>query len=344
MEHLDPYLDQLRALRGVKGLRVSTVDSSSNEPSFNARISLRTTAGVLPLIAVESKSHLGHGGVEHLILRTRGVRDPVLVLAPHVGSGIGTRLADAGLNYLDLSGNCHIAVGSFHVHIEGRTRAAHQASDKGLRSAGFQVLFTYLADSALLDAPVRTVADRAGVSRQPVSDVRQRLLQDDFIVRARGRLQWSERRKDDALRLWLNGYETTVRPSLLFGTYRTRSDPDQLEQEIAAALPALGISELRWGGTSAGFRFTKYYRGSRTTVHVHAMPADLPRKLRALPDPHGNLVVMDAFGAINWQPDSDTVHPLLVYSEMLRSGDERARDAAEGVFDELIRPAWSTAA
>ena len=344
MESLGPYLHQLKTLRGVKGLRVSTSDTLPEDPSFDARISLRTTAGVLALVAVESKSHLSHGGVEHLIHRARGVRDPVLVLAPHIGAGIGTRLADAGLNYLDLGGNCHIALGSFHVHVEGRTRAAHSPSDKGLRAPGFQVLFTYLADPTLLDAPIRTVAECAGVSRQPVSDLRQRLLEDGFIFKTRGGHHWSERRKDDALRLWLNGYETTVRPSLLFGTYRTRTDPDQLEQDITASFPALGIPEFRWGGTSAGFRFTRYYRGPRTTVHVHALPAELPTKLRALPDPHGNLVVMDAFGTINWQPNSETVHPLLVYSEMLRSGDERARDAAEGIFDQLIRPTWGRAA
>ena len=292
---------------------------------------------------MESRSHLGQSGVEHLIHRAPGVRDPVLVHAPHIGSGIGARLADAGLNYLDLSGNCHIAVGSFHVHVEGRTRAAHSASDKGLRSPGFQVLFAYLADPTLLDAPIRTVAEHAGASRQPVSDVRQRLLGDAFIFKTRGGYRWSERRKDDALRLWLNGYETTVRPSLLFATYRTRSDPDQLEHEIVASFPALGISESRWGGTTAGFRLFRYYRGPRTTVQVHAMPAELPTKLRALPDPHGNLVVMDAFGTITWQPNNETVHPLVVYSELLRSGDERARDAAEGIFDQLIRPTWDTA-
>ncbi|MBW2735406.1 MAG: hypothetical protein JRH20_23730, partial [Deltaproteobacteria bacterium] len=69
-------------------------------------------------------------------------------------------------------------------------------------------------------------------------------------------------------------------------------------------------------------------------------------------DPRGNLVLMTAFGEINWQPtqtkegdqcnEEQTVHPLLVYSEMLREHDERAHEAARKLFKEQILPLWSS--
>jgi hypothetical protein len=337
MAELEPYLERLKTVRGIKSVGVSGV--SATRPGDRS-VKLRTDAGKLALLSVEFKSHLSHVMVDHLIAHARRLGESVLVLAPHIGSGIGSRLAESGINYLDRNGNCHIALGSFYVHIEGQSGRPKAVSEKGLRSPGYQALFAYLANPALLDAPVRTVAEWAGVSRQPPSDVRQRLLEDGYIERTRRGHRWVDRRMDDALNLWLRGYESTVRPSLVWGTYRTRADPDALEKSISSIFASGDVSEFRWGGTAAGFRLTKHYRCARTTVHLPSAPGDLPRQLEAMSDPRGNLVFMDAFGDINWQPQRDTVHPLLVYSEMLREGDERAREAAEEVFETLIRPTW----
>jgi hypothetical protein len=76
-------------------------------------------------------------------------------------------------------------------------------------------------------------------------------------------------------------------------------------------------------------------------IHIHAELSDLPRQLRALPDHRGNLVLMEAFGSINWQTGRDTVHPLLVYSEMLHEGSERGREAAQELYDRHLAPHWA---
>lgn len=332
---LTAYLATLKNHRGIKDVRISAPRPREQEHDID--LSVRTQAGTFILHAVEYKSHLSHGVIDHLVARFRRRTEPIMVFAPHIGTRIGTRLAEAGINYVDRHGNCHLAVGSLYLHVEGRTGPPQPSSDKGLRSAGYQVLFAYLAEHDLLDQPVRVVAERAGVSRQPPSDVRRRLVEDAYVVETKSGLRWLDRRREDALNLWLRGYETTVRGSLLWGTYRTRSDPDKLESDIATICAP---DDFRWGGTAAAYRLVKHYRGSRTTVHVRE-PLD-PAELGAVLDPRGNLVVMNAFGAINWE-SGRTVHPLLVYSELLREGDERAREAAEVLFDEHIRPKWGRA-
>lgn len=340
MSGLEPYLDHLKNLRGIHGFRLSASPHRPADNRHDAKLTLRTDAGTLALLAVEFKSHLSHGIIDHLVARARQAAEPVLILAPHIGAGIGTKLAEAGINYLDRHGNCHLALGTLYLHVEGRTGSPQPTSEKGLRSPGYQVLFAYLAEPALLDAPIRTVAEAAGVSRKPPSEVRQRLIDDAYVIETASGCRWLQHRKDDALNLWLRGYEASVRPSLVWGTYRTKENPDELEKRITTSFPTLGIPDFRWGGTTAGFRLSKHYRGPRTTVHVHSTPGDLRNRLRAVTDPHGNLVVMDAFGSLNWRPETETVHPLLVYSEMLREGDERAREAAEELFEEVIRPTW----
>jgi hypothetical protein len=67
---------------------------------------------------------------------------------------------------------------------------------------------------------------------------------------------------------------------------------------------------------------------------------DLAKRVRGLPDPDGNLLIMHTFGTINWSPERETVHPLLVYSEMLSEGSERAREAAQALHDRYLAPLW----
>ena len=332
------YLEALSKLEGIKSYQIlKPIDSHSD-----ALLKLRTPAGTERLIVQQHRTHLSHQAVDRIIGASRAAPYAVLILAPHVGAGLAAKLAGASLNYLDASGNCHITLPPLYIHIEGKAPRATAPEDKGLRSAGYQVLFAFLSDPTLLNATVRTVAEAAGVSRQPVSDMRDRLFTSEYILKTSSGTVWHSRRKQDALNLWLHGYETTVRPSLLWRTFRTQEpDPERLEATISKVFGMSGSYELRWGGSAAGFRLIGHYRGQRTVLHIRPRPEDLQRQLRALPDPKGNLVIMDAFGTINWAQDQDTVHPLLVYSEMLSEGGERAREAAQRVFAQHLESTWS---
>jgi hypothetical protein len=148
-------------------------------------------------------------------------------------------------------------------------------------------------------------------------------------VRIKKGYAWTPVGQKRALDLWLAGYATTVRPSLLVGTYRTQdADADALEARLT---PLLDKSVVwRWGGGAAAQRLTRYYRGEKTVVHVAEPPPGLPRVLRAVPDRNGTLTILRSPGPAALQgATADTAHPLLVYSELLADGNERAIDAAD---------------
>jgi len=336
----DIYEEQLSALPGVLSHRILEPPADPYDLDVDAVLVLNTQAGSHHLFVRQLKSHISREMATHLALRYERLK-PVLVLAPHVGSGVAATLTKSGINYLDAKGNCHISIPPFFLHLE-RTSAKSTPSvtNSGIRGPGFQVLFAYLADPRLLCAPIRTVAEVAGVSRQPVLAMQHRLLNEKFILGSKARVQWHPRRREAALALWLQGYQTTVRTSLIAGSYRTRDqNPHSLEAQI---MKALAKEDFRWGGTAAGFRMTGDYRGERTVVHMNAGVPELAKRLRGLADPNGNLLFMRTFGSINWSPQRETVHPLLVYSEMLSDGSERAREAARALHDRYLAPIWSS--
>jgi hypothetical protein len=304
---------------------IVSAEFGAAEPSIE--LTLRTTTGAHRLRVRRERTHLTNAVVEHLVTSLGIDGEPVLLLAREIGAGLAPKLMKAGVNYLDLRGNCHFALPKFFVHVEGKSGPKSTSTEKGLRSAGYQTLFAFLAEPVLLNAPVREVAARAGVSRQAALDLKDRLGDALYVGRTSTESSWIPHRLRDALALWLHGYETTVRPSLLCGTYRTKeADPSALEERV---MNSLAPGSYRWGGTAAAFRLTGHYRGERSVLHFEREPPpDLARRLHALSDPHGNLLVLRAPGKLNWDPGMETVHPLLVYSEMLDEGSERAREAA----------------
>jgi hypothetical protein len=96
------------------------------------------------------------------------------------------------------------------------------------------------------------------------------------------------------------------------------------------------IGTWKWGGGAAAERLTGYFRGRKTVVHLADPPADLPRRLRAIRDSSGHLTLLGFPGPTAMRGrTNDTAHPLLVYSELLAEGSERARDAAQELAEQF---------
>jgi hypothetical protein len=329
-------------------------------------------AGANPTLVVETadskhtyryeilRSHLSKVTAELWIGRARDSNVPLLLMPPYVSDPMGARLREAGVSYVDASGNVSLSLtgkGGHPVHvalIQGQSRAKSQLSDRAWRAESYQVLLTLLAEPTLLGASVRAVADRAEVSTSPVLQVREKLLRMGLIVAPKkSPLRWTPDGATKAQDLWVAGYHATLRPRLLIHRYRPRPgmgvDDVQADMETRLA----GEYSWRWGGAAASMRVDGYYRGDRTVVHLHApgvSPLELGRVLRMVPDADGPVILLQRPGKaafelgtarVSLPPLEDAeratlvhtlqphiVHPLLVWAELLEEGHDRSSEAA----------------
>ena len=84
-------------------------------------------------------------------------------------------------------------------------------------------------------------------------------------------------------------------------------------------------------------RLTKHYRGEETVLHVDTPPADLANRFRALPAQGGPLTILRLPGQIGFEGILPrTAHPLLVFTELLTTGKERAREAAQKIRERYL--------
>jgi hypothetical protein len=331
---LEAYLERLRELPFVERAELR----APGEPLIDAVLDLDTSAGRHELFVESFSSHLSRALAERAIAIAGDRPSSWIVMAPHIGAGLGGRLAEAGLHYVDRAGNCRLVLGSLMVHVQGKGAAtvAAGAESKAMRAPGYQALFALLAQPGLLEGTVRELAAAADVSRQAAHDLRKRLVAMGYAAQRGRRYRFVPGGLQHAFHLWLGGYGPTLRPHLFIGSFRSRdTTPAQLETRLEETL---GADAFWWGAGAAAHRLTGHYRGDKTVIHVAAPAsvAELGARLSAAParDASANLVVLTLPGPLGGQgPAPHLAHPLLAYAELTHDGRGRAIEAAE----ELLR-------
>ena len=166
-------------------------------------------------------------------------------------------------------------------------------------------------------------------------DIRRRLVALGVLLQTERTFRWVPGGHQDALDIFMTGYFTTLRPQLTLGRFRASdSHPGALEERATTFIRQHG---LLWGGGGAAQRLTGHYRGSRTIIHGDALPEELGRALRVVPDRNGPIHVVGYPGPLGKQGATpETAHPLLVYAELLFEQNERAREIAHEIADRWL--------
>jgi hypothetical protein len=333
VDAFEPYLARLRELPFVRAATIRAPDVRPRHRRLDGIVVVKTPDDMHELTVELKRTYLTYATADGVLTQMKAVTPkPWILFAPHIPRPLGRHLAEHDANYMDLAGNCRLVLGHRYVaHVEGRARERAAEERRGLRVPGYQVLFAILAEPELLNATVRRLADAAGTGKTAAAETLRRLQDENLIGEVKGRRFILEAKV--LLERWIAGYATHVRPRLLIGTYRTADrDSEALERHVEDVL----ADKLNWGfgGGAAAARLSRFYRGERTVVHLEKAPLDLQKRLQAQRADDGPLVLLRAPGQIAFAGVKPrTVHPLLIYTELLVTNDPRAREGANEVWD-----------
>ncbi len=297
---------------------------------------------------------LSHSLVEDLTVRSEKLeRNEWILFAPYISAPAGARLRSRNINYVDLAGNCFVAFDKNHTAtIEGRKPAVPRDGTRGIGSAGYRVIFTLLTRPALVESSVREVAEQAGVSKSGVSLTMRRLERDGIIGRTRTRPVLARPRA--LLDRWLVGYETVLRPRLVYGRYTSRAASraaldEMLDERLHHGELGPGwwqdaegkAIRWAWGGAAAAHRLTGHFRGTETILHFSEEPIVATGALELRESASGDITFLGVPSPTAFpSPTSTAVDPLLVYSELVISKDERAIEAAKEIYERYLGHLW----
>jgi hypothetical protein len=344
-EDIEPYLAKLRKIPFVEGARLEAREKVAGPHRWDAAIEIKVGGRAHRLfVELRRTPHLTVPLVNLFQDHLGEARAKWILFTPYVTPPMADRLEKAEINFVDLAGNCRVEVDKGHVAIiQGRRPLVKHVDEGALAPAGFRVLFALLARPEILRAPVREIAAEVGVGRNVVATTLRRLEYAGILGRTRARTVLM--RPKEALDRWVAGYREVLRPRLMIGQYQPQeTDPLKLEKQVETffreAQPrAPDGREWRWawGGTAAAYRLTDYFRGEETVLHLETPMPTLQRDLRMLPARTGNFTVLGVPAPValaGAQPN--TVHPLLVYAELLMINDDRAVETATEIFQRFL--------
>lgn len=252
---------------------------------------------------------------------------------PRVSGTVRGRLRQRGVGYVDSGGNAWIDLPGFHVDVEGRRPVATGLAgadrpSRAFRPAGLRVVFAWLVDAELLDAPVRHVAAVTGVSVGAVSNTARDLEQEGLLATLP-----SGRRLPHPRRLtvrWVEHFATTLLP-VLKSRSLTGPAPSWWMSRTATWVDDI---PTQLGGEAAAEQRGYGIRATTTTFYGHPPWHALIREGRLKPGTTPNVHLRERF----WHQDlggaGNPLPSLLVYADLLASGDPRQRSAAEELWDD----------
>ena len=323
---------------GVADLRVRQDTRSGADLVVDAGqtfvVEFKSSTSAAP-IAAAAKQVLAH------VNRVRQRVVP-LVAVPFMGD-VGRRICEeAGVSWIDLSGNARIVAPGLRVIIEGkpnqfiaRGRPANLFAPMSSRVVRWLLIH---ADQSLSQ---REIARSTNLDEGFVSRLVARLEKDGYLARNDN---GAIRARDPALLLdtWREAYNFS-KHILHQGHVAARSG-DALLRFVSDTLATQGIGHAATG-LAAAWALTRFAGFRIATIYLPADPSTaLLEQLGCREDPRGAnlwLVVPNDEGVFHGAVEKDgirCVHPVQVYVD-LKSHPERATEAGEHLRTELLT--WS---
>ena len=263
---------------------------------------------------------------EHMVNKNR----PVLLVAKYINPNVFEQLVGLGINLLDCAGNCHIRYMNGNIPIfqlinKGEKNVfTNEKAYPIFQDAGIKVIFYLLQDKTNVNKTYREIQENTRVALGTVKNVIEELSRRHFIlVTDTGRIL---KNRKALLDLWVENYNQVLKPKLLMGRFEFRTNEHRIKW-LAMELP----EGIYWGGESAANMIDNYLEPGAFDLYTDVPTAYLMKTGFVKQDANGEIKVYQKFW--KWETDNHLVPLILVYADLMGSGNGRCLEAANRLME-----------
>ncbi|MEW5744412.1 MAG: type IV toxin-antitoxin system AbiEi family antitoxin [Nitrospirota bacterium] len=257
---------------------------------------------------------------------------PYLLVTRYVNPEMAEQLKADDLQFIDTAGNAYIKQLPLYIFVKGNrppeiTMRAPQK--RAFKPTGLKVIYALLCNPGLENKPYRDIADAADVALGTIGWMMRELKQMDYLLDM-GKRGKKLTQKEALLQRWVTEYPERLRPKHVVGRYR---GPEEWWQQTT-----LDPVIAQWGGEVAAQRYTNYLKPQVITLYTNTRYLNqLLMQHRLKRDPQGDIEILERFWKTTqeWQY-GDKVHPLLVYADLMATGNERNIEVAKMIYEEYL--------
>ena len=256
----------------------------------------------------------------------------ILLITKYVTAQLADKLRQENIQFIDTAGNAYINQPPIYIFIKGNRlpEALKPVPVKrAFKPTGLKIIYAFLCNPGLENKPYREIAAVADVALGTVGWIMRDLKEMGYLLDM-GKRGCKLMGKDKLLERWVVEYPEKLRPKLTLGRYQGM--PEWWVQKT------LMPNHAQWGGEVAAADLTKYLKPQEATLYID--PTQLNQILldnRLRKDPNGETEILERF----WKPDKDqpvegTVNPMLVYADLLATGNQRNIETAKMIHEQYI--------
>lgn len=257
---------------------------------------------------------------------------PLFLVAKYVNPQMAEQLREDGIEFIDTAGNAFINQPPVYIFVKGNRLpeiVGQPPVKRAFKAAGLKMIFYFLCNPGFENKTYREIAAATDVALGTVDWTMKELKELGFLIDM-GKRGLKLTQKETLFQRWVTAYPEQLRPKQLLGRYRGQHDWWQQKM--------LDPQKAQWGGEVAAARLTQYLKPELITVYAAAQHLDqflLENRLKT--DMTGDVEILERF----WKPaeeqqNEDLVHPVLVYADLLATGNQRNLDTAKMIYEQHI--------
>lgn len=299
-------------------------------------------------LVVEIKKWAAQLNVGAIINQIKNLAEPGqgLFVTDYINPKLGERLKAADIQFLDTAGNAYINQLPIYIYIKGnKPKQAIAQKDRtktgrAFQPTGMKVVFAFLRDEELVNAPYRDIADQAVVSLGTVGWVIDDLIAHGFLLAGSNKNQRELADFDLLLDRWAEAYPLRLKRKYEIGTFTT-DNPDWWKIIHPEKFDA------EWGGEIAVAKYTNYLNPQNGLIYIDKTNmADFLRvtRLRKVETNERHDLQIDLVEPF-WKNARNEVitkhlglvHPIIAYADLVETGHARNLEAANKLREEFLR-------
>ena len=270
--------------------------------------------------------------IEEQINNLRG-ENYCMIVANYISPKANELLIEKKIQTLDQVGNIHLSIPNLTVKIQGvknkTTPEIHK--NRAFTKTGASVIFQFLMEPDVVNNSQREIAIKAGVSLGTIPKVFSELIKEGYVIRLNQK-EYKLVQYQKLLNKWAEVVKEKVLPAnFIQWVTPFQKTPNELIKERKIR------EDTQWGGEAAATLLTNYLNPENYTIFTSLTPNELLKTYKLIPTQEHHIAVYKKFWNYPSIATSAFVHPLLVYAQLITSGDSRNLEIAQIIYDEYIQ-------
>lgn len=281
---------------------------------------------------VEIKTAINKATIGFLLHQQGNFPYPQLLVAEYINPNMAEELRKNGIQFIDINGNAYINNFPLYIFIKGNK--ANEIFKKALpirafQPTGLRMIYALLCDAGLANKPYREIARAAGIALGTVGWVFRGLREVGFLIDM-GKRGKRLLNKKDLFDRWCTAYIEKLRPKLMLGTFE---GPGNWWKGYT-----VNPDYAQWGGEVAANIITKYLKPQDVIIYLDRNNfKDIILNNRLRKNDNGDIEILERFWVTNNNYEhKNIVHPLLIYADLLATGNQRNIEAARMIYEQYI--------